>query len=87
MPAIRGLEGIQRFWEGARAMGVGRATLETVRLDQLGDGQACEIGNYSLQMPASGGQTTTERGKYVVIWKRQPDGAWKWHVDIWNGNG
>ena len=23
--------------------------------------------------------------KYVVYWK-QEDGAWKWHVDIWNMN-
>jgi len=23
--------------------------------------------------------------KYVVYW-RQEDGRWKWHVDIWNAN-
>jgi len=23
--------------------------------------------------------------KYVVYW-RQEDGRWKWHVDIWNPN-
>ena len=23
--------------------------------------------------------------KYVVYW-RQEDGRWKWHVDIWNSN-
>ena len=22
--------------------------------------------------------------KYVVVWHRQPDGGWRWHVDIWN---
>ena len=25
---------------------------------------------------------TTRYGKYVTIWRRQPDGSWKWVVDL-----
>jgi ketosteroid isomerase-like protein len=27
-----------------------------------------------------------ERGKYVVVHRRQDDGSWKWDRDIWNSS-
>ncbi|MEJ2338160.1 MAG: nuclear transport factor 2 family protein [Gemmatimonadales bacterium] len=30
--------------------------------------------------------TVTEEGKYVAIWKAQPDGSWQIVRDIWNSN-
>jgi ketosteroid isomerase-like protein len=27
---------------------------------------------------------TTVRGKYVVVWKKDGDGMWRLHRDIWN---
>ena len=27
-----------------------------------------------------------DEGKYVVVWKKQEDGSWKLHRDIWNSN-
>ena len=28
----------------------------------------------------------TDSGKYVVVWKKQDDGNWRLHVDIWNSD-
>jgi len=39
-------------------------------------------GRYELRMPDPRGESRVSAGKYVTIWKRQPDGAWKWVVDI-----
>ena len=33
------------------------------------------------------GATTIIEGKYVTIWRRQPDQSWKVAVDIWNSDG
>jgi ketosteroid isomerase-like protein len=49
-----------------------------------GDG-IVEIGSATLTIQPEG-QGASELGvKYVVYW-RQEDARWKWHVDIWNTN-
>lgn len=85
LETLRGKEAIQQFWAGARQMGIREAALETVQVEESGD-MACEIGAYTLKIQPEGGQATTDRGKYVVLWKRQADGSWKLAVDIWNTN-
>ncbi len=32
------------------------------------------------------GNPVTERGKWVAVYKKQPDGTWKCVVDIWNSD-
>lgn len=86
---MNGTAAITAFWQGAMAMGITAAKLETVELETRGD-LAIEIGQYTLtiQLPpekAAPGTTITDVGKYVVVWKND-GGAWKLHVDIWNTN-
>lgn len=45
---------------------------------------AYEIGRFSLTVQAKDQPPKVLSGKYVVVWKRQADGGWKLHVDIWN---
>jgi ketosteroid isomerase-like protein len=77
---ITGLEQIQSFWQqAAAAMGVKSVKLRTVDAEVIRD-TAIEIGRAEL---GTAHPTSPILIKYVVIWKRE-DGAWKWHVDIWN---
>lgn len=79
-PQIDGRQAITDFWTGAaEQLGIESADLSTVSVESLGPDMAYEIGRYSLTT----GQGAQE-GKYVVIWKRGPQGDWRWHVDIWN---
>jgi ketosteroid isomerase-like protein len=79
-PMVSGRGAIRQFWEGAlEGMGVTSAVLTTVDAIPAGDG-IVEIGEAALAM-ANGNAVV----KYVVFWK-QEDGRWKWHVDIWNMN-
>jgi ketosteroid isomerase-like protein len=57
--------------------------LESVGMMPAGDGLV-EIGSATLTA-APPGQPMQMEAKYVVYW-RQEDGRWKWHVDIWNPN-
>ena len=82
-PMISGREAIKGFWfnliESMNAKSVVLASLDVM---PAGDG-AIEIGRATLRV-APKGQTVTDMDfKYVVYW-RQEDGGWKWHVDIWN---
>lgn len=43
-------------------------------------------GTYELTMHDPTGKPTIDHGKYVTVWKKQPDGAWKVVTDIMNSN-
>jgi ketosteroid isomerase-like protein len=32
------------------------------------------------------GKPINDRGKYLAVWKKQPDGTWKCVMDIWNSD-
>ncbi|MFQ6094023.1 MAG: YybH family protein [bacterium] len=80
---IQGRQGIQEFLNGAIEMGAKDITLTTVDVGGSGD-TAYEIGKYSITIQPEGQEAMTDSGKYVAVWKRQADGTWKLHVDIWN---
>lgn len=79
---IAGRDNIRQFWQGAiAALNVASVTLETISFEASGD-TGYEVGRAALHFA---GGTPSTHAKYVVVWKRE-DGAWKWHVDIWNAN-
>lgn len=84
-PMITGREAIKGFWSslvlGANAKS---AVLSPIEVMAAGDG-AVEIGSATLTVQPEGSEESVMVVKYVVYW-RQEDGRWKWHVDIWNSN-
>lgn len=47
---------------------------------------AIETGTYSMTMQPTGAKAITDVGKYLVVWKHQPDGSWKIIRDIYNSD-
>ena len=45
---------------------------------------AYTLGTYQLTLNDANGKPTVDRGKYVTIWRKQPDGGWKSIVDAFN---
>jgi ketosteroid isomerase-like protein len=43
-------------------------------------------GPYEFVMNGPDGKPVTERGKFVEVWRKQADGAWKCVADIWNSD-
>ncbi len=43
---------------------------------------AVEEGTYTIRA----GGDVVDRGKYLVVHRRQDDGSWKFDVDIWNSS-
>jgi len=59
---------------------------ETLRTDDVlvGPDFAVESGTYVWVTRPKNAAAATERGKYLTVWTRQPDGTWKIARDIYN---
>ena len=76
---LTGQAAIQAVWQSVMDMGIKSVKLEIGEVEGHGD-TAIEISKYTLA--GEGGQVL-DRGKYIVIWKREA-GQWKLHRDILN---
>ena len=82
---ISGKKAIKEFFEAGRAMGLRRIGFKGAEAGYDGN-LAYERGIISLDIAPEGGQAMTDKGKYLVVMKRQSDGSWKVAVDIWNSD-
>lgn len=84
-PTISGREAIKKFWSDlVQSANAKSAVLASVDVMPAGDG-IVEIGRATLTVEPEGQPPAQMEVKYVVYW-RQEDDLWKWHVDIWNPN-
>ncbi len=58
----------------------------TASVDVAGD-YAIETGSYELTFTPKGGKPMHDKGKYLMVWKKQTDGSWKIYRDINNSDG
>ena len=83
-PIIGNHLGIQTYWQNVINAGVRVVSLQTSRIEVCGN-TAYEVGQATLTIPKAGGGTSTDYGKYVVVWKRQGR-RWKLAVDSFSSN-
>ena len=80
-PPITGEAGVLDFWRRRIAGGSDGGVLETVRREEFGD-VAVEEGRYGRRA----GDRLLDSGKYLAVFRRQPDGTWRWATDMWNSD-
>ena len=80
---IQGREGIEAYWAGGFQMGIKDIVLTAVDVIGMGD-MVCEIGKAVVAIQPEGMDAIEDIAKYLVVWKKDVDGTWKLHVDIWN---
>jgi uncharacterized protein (TIGR02246 family) len=80
---VKGRAAIEAFWKSVYDSGVKSATLTVVDVHSSGE-LAAELGTAVLTIKAANKPDATQNVKYVVVWKKQKDGAWKLYRDIWN---
>jgi uncharacterized protein (TIGR02246 family) len=85
--ALGGRAGAQKGWGTMFALKGSALTFapSKVVIAQAGD-IAYDIGTYTFAMDGTGGRRTEEKGKYLVVWKKE-DGGWKIAADIFNSDG
>lgn len=82
-PKLSGKQAAQELWQAMINMGLRDLTMRTLHLEEHGD-TALEMGAGTLDIRPEGGQPIKVEAKWIVLWKRQADGSWKWHWDCFN---
>lgn len=81
---VQGRTAIEAAWKGARDSGMKDLAFTVVDVHSNRD-LAVEVGKADFKMQtANQAEPSSHTVKYVVVWKRQKDGAWKLFRDIWN---
>ena len=80
---IKGKQAIEQYYRTLFQMGMKEVVLTTIEVGGS-DGTVYEIGKTRVRIQPEGQETIRDSTKYLVVWKRQADGTWKVHVDIWS---
>ena len=83
--AVEGRAKIQEFLQGLMDSGLTSIKLETTSVASAGD-LAYGRGRYALALSPSGGEPVQDVGKYIVVYRRQPNGTWRAVSDIFNSD-
>ena len=86
MEPVRGHGSLRDFFtRWFAAMTLRDGVYATEELDVHGD-TAYQLGTYRAVMEAHGQPGAPDRGSFTIVWKRQPDGSWRYHRGIFNSS-
>lgn len=80
--AITGQEAIRRYWTPRKGGRVTRHQLIPTRVVVDGN-HAYDYGTFEIAGERDGKAWGPFRGKYLVVWRREPAG-WRMQLDMWN---
>jgi len=84
-PIATGKEQIQKLWAGLMSLPGFSLSFGPTKIEVAKSGDmAYDVGTFELKDNDASGTLTTTTGKYVVVWKKQPNKKWKVVADIFN---
>ena len=84
--AVTGNQAIESWFQTTFDQFTTEFTVASEELEVVGD-WAFDWGAYMTALtPKAGGEPTEDRGKYIVILRKQVDGSWRIVRDIWNSD-
>ena len=85
-PLVRGREAIEEYWRGAIELG-GIRDVSVETMDALSSGSlGYETGSFVLTVNGPDGEAVIDKGRYVELLRREPDGRWLSTHGIWNAS-
>jgi ketosteroid isomerase-like protein len=82
-PTVRGRAAIEEFFRSFPD--ITNFNVKAVEIDGCGD-YAWSYGEYSMTLSPPDTSPVNDTGKYIEVWQRQSDGAWKVTRDIFNSD-
>jgi len=86
-PIITGKDGVREKWRAILARPGFAMSFQPLKVEASRSGDLAYVhGSYELTVNDAAGKPVTDKGKYVVVYKRQPDGKWKIILDTGNSD-
>lgn len=84
-PVLKGKAAVRTWYEAfVKQLRTTNLTITNREL-LLGGDYATEVAEYEWTLvPVTGGAPMTDRGSYIQVWHRQPDGRWVFSREVWN---
>lgn len=87
-PMAKGKQAALETWEGLLNNPAYSIQWEPLRADVAVSGElGYTVGHYTLRGKNASGYPFRQEGKYITVWKKQPDGGWKVVLDGGNLDG
>jgi uncharacterized protein (TIGR02246 family) len=83
--SVHGRDAIHEYLKGPIQHGATELTYEVTFIKHSGD-LAYDVGRYTMSLPVKGGGRRQDRGKYLTVWRRQPDGEWRIAADTFSSD-
>jgi len=80
---IRGKDAIRKYWTLPPGRIISHHKITFVEIKIIGE-FAYDYGYYEVSGSNSGEAWGPNHGKYLIVWKKDKDGVWKMHLDMWN---
>jgi ketosteroid isomerase-like protein len=86
-PAVTTKEGIRKTWKEILDLPGFTLTWKATKVEMAKSGDmAYVIGTYDLTFNDASGSPVKERGKYLEVFEKQPDGKWKCGADMFSSD-
>jgi uncharacterized protein (TIGR02246 family) len=83
--ALTTKDGIRDIWKNLLTSPGATISWKVTRVEVAKSGDMAYVsGTYELTMNDAAGNPTNDRGKYLEVWEKKPDGKWKCGADAWN---
>ncbi len=84
-PTVTGKDAITAEWKHVLAIPDYQNTTTLLRVEVAASrDMAYTMGSYTSRMMGEDGKPVDEPGKWLTVWKKQPDGAWRIVMDTYN---
>lgn len=84
---LSGRSSILRFWQAGVEAGVDAIDLVAHEVEvEAGGDVAYEIGRYVLSLRPPDGPAVTDRGRYLLVYRRGTDGSWRRAVETFSAD-
>ena len=85
--AARSKEAIRNLWKEMLASPGLAISWKASNVEIAKSGEMAYLhGTYEFTANDVSGKPIKDRGKYLIVWKKQPGGTWKVAADIWNSD-
>ena len=84
-PVLQGKAAARGMWQAMFAVPGFGGGWKATRVEVASSGDVGYVtGNYEINETDAGGKPKTDKGKYLAVFKKQPDGTWKCVADMFN---